>query len=88
VLHRSGLRNATVCAVVWEGQSREAPPIPSRSLVTMMLIATLVGSLVTNAGRSAWCVGALLVMVYGIFAWTLYLLPPRVQWREQRTRAR
>jgi len=47
--------------------------------VTMMLIATLVGSLVTNAGRSAWFVGALLVMVYVIFAWTLYLLPPRVQ---------
>lgn len=45
--------------------------------VTMMLIATLVGSLVTNAGRSAWFVGALLVMVYVIFA--LYLLPPGVQ---------
>ena len=45
----------------------------------MMLIATLVGSLVTNAGRSAWFVGALLVMVYVVFAWTLYLLPPSVQ---------
>lgn len=29
-------------------------------------------------GRSAWFVGALLVMVYAIFAVTLYLLPPQV----------
>ena len=47
--------------------------------VAMMLIATLVASLVTNTGRSAWFVGALVTVVYLIFAVTLYLLPPRVQ---------
>ena len=44
--------------------------------VVMMLIATLTASLVTNSGRSAWFVGVLLLMVYLIFAMTLYLLPP------------
>ena len=44
--------------------------------VVMMLIATLTASLVTNSGRSAWFVGALVLMVYLIFAMTLYLLPP------------
>ena len=47
--------------------------------VTMMLIATMVAALVTNAGRSAWFVGALVTTVYVIFALALYLLPPRVQ---------
>jgi Ca2+:H+ antiporter len=47
--------------------------------VVMMLIATLTASLVTNSGRSAWFVGVLVLMVYLIFAMTLYLLPPRVQ---------
>jgi Ca2+:H+ antiporter len=46
--------------------------------VSMMLIATLTATLVTNSGRSAWFVGVLLVMVYLIFAMTLYLLPPQV----------
>jgi Ca2+:H+ antiporter len=45
--------------------------------VVMILIATLTTSLVTNTGRSAWFVGVLLLMVYLIFAMTLYLLPPR-----------
>ena len=45
--------------------------------VVMMLIATLTAALVTNSGRSAWFVGVLLLMVYAIFAMTLYLLPPR-----------
>ena len=44
--------------------------------VVMMLIATLVGALVTNSGRSTWFVGVLVLMVYLIFAMTLYLLPP------------
>ncbi len=47
--------------------------------VMMMLIAALTASLVTNNGRSAWFVGALVLMVYAIFAMTLYLLPPRAQ---------
>ena len=47
--------------------------------VVMMLFATLTASLVTNSGRSAWFVGVLLLMVYLIFAMTLYLLPPASQ---------
>ena len=45
--------------------------------VVMMLIAALTVPLVTNSGRSAWFVGVLLLMVYLIFAMTLYLLPPQ-----------
>lgn len=44
--------------------------------VVMMLIATLTAALVTNSGRSTWFVGVLVLMVYLIFALTLYLLPP------------
>lgn len=47
--------------------------------VVMMLIATLTAALVTNSGRSAWFVGVLVLMVYLVFAMTLYLLPPRNQ---------
>lgn len=47
--------------------------------VAMMLIATMTASLVTNTGRSAWFIGALVVTIYLIFGLTLYLLPPRVQ---------
>jgi Ca2+:H+ antiporter len=47
--------------------------------VVMMLIATMTAALVTNSGRSAWFVGVLVLMVYLIFAMTLYLLPPRAQ---------
>jgi Ca2+:H+ antiporter len=46
--------------------------------VSMMLIATLTATLVTNSGRSAWFVGVLLLTVYAIFAMTLYILPPQV----------
>ena len=44
--------------------------------VIMMLIATMTATLVTNSGRSAWFVGVLVVMVYMIFAMTLFLMPP------------
>jgi Ca2+:H+ antiporter len=47
--------------------------------VAMILIATLTATLVTGSGRSAWFVGVLVLMVYLIFALTLYLLPPPVQ---------
>ena len=47
--------------------------------VVMMLVATVTVSLVTSGGRAAWFVGVLLLMVYLIFAMTLYLLPPRAQ---------
>jgi Ca2+:H+ antiporter len=46
--------------------------------VGMMLVSTITVSLVTNSGRSAWFVGVLLMMVYLIFAITLYLLPPKI----------
>ncbi len=46
--------------------------------VVMVLIATLTATLVTSGGRSAWFVGVLALMVYMIFAMTLYLLPPRI----------
>ena len=47
--------------------------------VVMVFIATMTASMVTNSGRSAWFVGVLLLMVYLIFAMTLYLLPPGVR---------
>jgi Ca2+:H+ antiporter len=45
--------------------------------VVMMLIATITAMFVTVGGRSAWFVGVLLLMVYGVFAMTLYLMPPQ-----------
>jgi Ca2+:H+ antiporter len=42
--------------------------------VVMMLIATMTAALVTTSGRSAWFVGVLVLMVYLVFAMTLYLL--------------
>ena len=44
--------------------------------VAMILFATLTASLVTSAGRSTWFVGVLTIMVYLMFATSLYLLPP------------
>ena len=44
--------------------------------VVMMLIAALTAVLLTNGGRSAWFVGVSVLMVYAIFAITLYVLPP------------
>ena len=46
------------------------------STVVMMMIAALTVALVTNSGRSTWFVGVLLLMVYSIFAASLYLMPP------------
>jgi Ca2+:H+ antiporter len=45
--------------------------------VVMMLVATMTASIVTSSGRSAWFVGVLAIMVYAIFAMTLYVLPPQ-----------
>ncbi len=47
--------------------------------VVMVLVATLTAALVTNAGRAAWFAGVLVLMVYAIFAMTLYMLPPQAQ---------
>jgi Ca2+:H+ antiporter len=39
----------------------------------------MTAALVSNAGRSTWFVGVLALMVYAIFALTLYMLPPLAQ---------
>jgi Ca2+:H+ antiporter len=44
--------------------------------VVMVFIATLSAAFITSGGRSAWFVGVLLLLVYAIFALTLFLLPP------------
>ena len=44
--------------------------------VMMIFLATLTATLVTNSGRSTWFIGVLTLMVYLVFAMTLYLLPP------------
>ena len=46
--------------------------------VVMIFVATLVAGFITSNGRSAWFIGVLLLMVYLVFAMTLYLLPPQV----------
>ncbi len=53
-----------MCLVFWPGA------------IVMMLIATMAATLLTNGGRSAWFVGVMILMVYAIFALTLFLLPP------------
>lgn len=45
--------------------------------VVMVLIATITAVLTAGNGRSAWFLGVMCLMVYAIFAMTLYLLPPR-----------
>jgi Ca2+:H+ antiporter len=46
--------------------------------ILMMFIAPITATMVTNSGKSAWFVGIMLLMVYLIFAYTLYMLPPKV----------
>lgn len=46
--------------------------------VVMVLLAAVTASMMTVGGRSAWFVGVLILMVYLIFALTLFLLPPNV----------
>jgi Ca2+:H+ antiporter len=45
--------------------------------VVMVFVATLVAAFITSGGRSAWFIGALLILVYAVFAMTLYVLPPQ-----------
>lgn len=44
--------------------------------VAMVLFSALTAALVTNSGRSTWFVGVLVLIVYLMFATSLYLLPP------------
>jgi Ca2+:H+ antiporter len=46
--------------------------------VTMVMIATVTSCFITNSGRSAWFIGALLIFIYAVFAMTLYIVPPGV----------
>ncbi|MDK4741221.1 calcium/proton exchanger (plasmid) [Rhizobium sp. CB3171] len=47
-----------------------------RGAVTMMLVATLAATLLSNGGRGAWYAGVMALAVYAIFGLTLFLLPP------------
>lgn len=49
-----------------------------RGAVVMVLLSTMTAFLMTSTGRSAWFAGVLMLMVYLIFAMTLYLLPPKI----------
>jgi Ca2+:H+ antiporter len=42
----------------------------------MVMFSTLTVAFITNTGRAAWFIGVMLLVVYSIFAMTLYLLPP------------
>jgi Ca2+:H+ antiporter len=44
--------------------------------VTMVMISAVTATFITNSGRSAWFIGALLLFIYVIFAMTLYMVPP------------
>lgn len=45
--------------------------------IVMMLFATLTATMLTAGGKSAWFVGVMILMVYAVFALTLFLMPPR-----------
>lgn len=47
--------------------------------VVMVFVSTLVAAFITSGGRSAWFIGALLLLVYAVFGMTLYVLPPQAQ---------
>jgi Ca2+:H+ antiporter len=44
--------------------------------VTMVMISAVMATFITNSGRSAWFIGVLVLLVYAIFAITLYVVPP------------
>ena len=45
--------------------------------VSMIFISVLTAALITSGGQSAWFLGVLMLMVYLIFALTLFVLPPQ-----------
>ena len=47
--------------------------------VTMVMIAAVTATFITNGGRSAWFIGVLLLFIYAIFGMTLYMIPPSSQ---------
>ncbi len=46
--------------------------------IVMILFAMLTALFTTNGGRSTWFLGVMCLLVYAIFAMTLFLMPPRV----------
>lgn len=44
--------------------------------IVMIFIAAISTSLLTSTGQSAWYIGLLMLMIYAIFAATLYIIPP------------
>ena len=65
---------ATASAAGKVEQSLKAGSLSGQYLANTVLFAAV---LVTNSGRSTWFVGVLVIMVYLMFATTLYLLPPQ-----------
>lgn len=47
-----------------------------RGAVTMMVVATMAGALLTNGGHGTWYTGVMALALYAIFAFTLFVLPP------------
>ncbi|OWW05296.1 calcium:proton antiporter [Rhizobium sp. R72] len=47
-----------------------------RGAVTMMIVATIAATLLSNGGRGAWYAGVMALALYAIFAFTLFVLPP------------
>jgi Ca2+:H+ antiporter len=47
--------------------------------VVAVMLSTIAVAFVTSSGRSAWYTGVQLLLIYAVFAVTLYLLPPQVQ---------
>jgi Ca2+:H+ antiporter len=45
----------------------------------MVMISAVVAAFITNSGRSAWFIGALLLFIYDKFVMTLYMAPPGAQ---------
>ncbi|MFN4143864.1 calcium/proton exchanger [Aestuariivirga sp.] len=44
--------------------------------VVMILVATTASALISVKGQSAWFIGLLMLMIYAVFAATLYVIPP------------
>lgn len=44
--------------------------------IAMIFIAAIAAALMTSTGHAAWYVGLLMLMIYAIFATTLYIIPP------------
>ena len=43
--------------------------------VVMMFIAVFTANLATSSGRSAWLIGVLMLVIYAVFAMTLFMMP-------------